>query len=207
MSIELWLAFLAASTLLLIIPGPTILTVISYSMSHGSRAKIPLIIAVALGDSTALALSLLGIGTVLAQSAFWFQIVKWLGGLYLLYMGLKLIKSGIRPSGLQFAEQALSGSKLFINTYLVTALNPKGIVFFMAFLPQFVSPNYNAAGQLWILAITFVTLATINASLYAIFAGKARELLSHPSAQRIFNITGGTLLSFAGLFALSAKQV
>ena len=70
MTIEIWSAFVLASVVLLIIPGPTILTVISYSMSHGNRAKVPLIVAVALGDSTALVLSLLGLGTLLATSAF-----------------------------------------------------------------------------------------------------------------------------------------
>ena len=80
MSIELWLAFVAAPALLLIIPGPTILTVISYSMAQGRRANVPLVAAVALGDSTALVVSLLGLGARLATSAFWFTIVKWAGG-------------------------------------------------------------------------------------------------------------------------------
>jgi hypothetical protein len=71
-SFELWIAFVAASAVLLIIPGPTILTVISYSMAHGRRANVPLIAAVALGDSTALVVSLLGLGALLAASAFWF---------------------------------------------------------------------------------------------------------------------------------------
>ena len=95
MPIELWLAFVAASALLLIIPGPTILTVISYSMSHGRRANVPLVAAVALGDSTALVVSLLGLGALLATSAFWFTVVKWVGGLYLLYLGIKLLRAGI----------------------------------------------------------------------------------------------------------------
>jgi threonine/homoserine/homoserine lactone efflux protein len=86
MPIELWFAFVAASALLLIIPGPTILTVISYSMAHGRRANVPLVAAVALGDSTALVVSLLGLGALLAASAFWFTLVKWAGGLYLLYL-------------------------------------------------------------------------------------------------------------------------
>ena len=70
MPIELWIAFVAASAILLVIPGPTILTVISYSVAHGSRANVPLVAAVALGDSTALAFSLLGLGTLLATSAW-----------------------------------------------------------------------------------------------------------------------------------------
>lgn len=208
MNIELWIAFVAASSILLIIPGPTILTVISYSISHGHRVKIPLICAVALGDSTALVLSLLGLGTLLEQSAFWFQIVKWVGGLYLLYLGIKLFLAGVKPAGISGPQSNNdTGWKLFSNTYLVTALNPKGMVFFVAFLPQFISPSHELSQQLWILATTFVVLAAINAMLYAAFAGQARKLLSSTRTQRLFNITGGSLLSIAGLWALTAKRV
>ncbi len=80
MAIELWLAFVLASCVLLIIPGPTILTVISYSIAHGKRANIPLVAAVALGDSTALLLSLAGLGAVLATSTWLFTAIKVAGG-------------------------------------------------------------------------------------------------------------------------------
>jgi threonine/homoserine/homoserine lactone efflux protein len=204
MSIPLWFAFVAASAALLIVPGPTILTVISYSMAHGRRANGPLVAAVALGDSTALVVSLLGLGALLATSAFWFTVVKWAGGLYLLYLGIKLLRAGISATAL---AAAVPGSrwKLFANTYLVTALNPKGIVFFVAFLPQFINPNAGVAQQLWVLAVTFVVMATLNATLYAVFAGSARKALSSPRAQRRFNVAGGSLLSFAGIWALLAK--
>jgi len=96
--------------------------------------------------------------------------------------------------------------KLFANTYLVTALNPKGIVFFVAFLPQFISPQASVAPQLWVLATTFVVLAVLNATLYAMFAASARRLLASATAQRRFNLTGGTLLSLAGVWALMARR-
>jgi threonine/homoserine/homoserine lactone efflux protein len=96
--------------------------------------------------------------------------------------------------------------KLFANTYLVTALNPKGIVFFVAFLPQFINPGAGIAQQLWILAVTFVAMATLNATLYAVFASTARKVLSSPRAQRRFNLAGGALLSAAGVWALLAKR-
>jgi threonine/homoserine/homoserine lactone efflux protein len=205
-SLELWLAFVAASVVLLIIPGPTILTVISYSMAHGRRANVPLVAAVALGDSTALLLSLLGLGALLATSAFWFTVVKWAGGLYLLYLGIKLLLAGISPA--ELAAPAAPGSrwKLFAHTWLVTALNPKGIVFFVAFLPQFITPGAGLTQQLWVLAVTFVLLATLNATLYAVFAGSARRLLASPRAQRRFNIAGGSLLTAAGVWALLARR-
>lgn len=206
MSIEMLFAFITASVILLAIPGPTILTVISYSISHGSRAKLPLIGAVALGDSTALFLSLVGIGVILSNSVLLFQIIKIVGGLYLLYLGFKLLKAGIKGEALSFEKNVVSKKKLFIDTYLVTALNPKGIIFFVSFLPQFLNPNGNVHYQLWILAIIFVILATLNASLYAIFASKAKKYLTSEKSQKKFNITGGSLLCIAGIWALSAKQ-
>jgi len=206
MPTELWLAFVAASAVLLIIPGPTILTVISYSMAHGRRANVPLVAAVALGDSTALMVSLLGLGALLATSAFWFTAVKWAGGLYLLYLGVKLLRAGISSTELATPSAPRSRWRLFANTYLVTALNPKGIVFFVAFLPQFIDPSAGVTQQLWVLAVTFVTMATLNASLYAVFAASARKLLASPRAQRRFNLAGGSLLGAAGVWALLAKR-
>jgi len=204
--LELWLAFVAASAVLLVIPGPTILTVISYSVAHGRRAHGPLVAAVALGDSTALLVSLLGLGALLAASAFWFTLIKWAGGLYLLLLGLRLLCAGVSSSRGPAPDPPGSRWRVFANTYLVTALNPKGIVFFVAFLPQFIGPGAGVSRQLWILAVTFVVMAAVNAALYAVFAGAARTLLESPRAQRRFNLAGGALLSLAGVWALLAKR-
>jgi threonine/homoserine/homoserine lactone efflux protein len=207
--VELWLAFVGASVVVLVIPGPTILTVISYSLAHGVRANLPLVAAVALGDSTALALSLLGLGTLLATSAAWFMLIKWAGGAYLIFLGVKMLRTGPLPSRSE-APEAMAGVlprwRLFANTWLVTALNPKGIVFFLAFLPQFVSPDAPHARQLWILATTFVVLATLNASLYTLFAGAASRALARPSTARRFSLAGGLLLGAAGVWALFARR-
>ena len=206
MPLETWLAFVAASTVLLIIPGPTILTVISYSVAHGRRVSLPLVAAVALGDSTALLASLVGLGALLAVSTLWFTVVKVLGGLYLLYLGIKLLLASSSKLEITSASELPAGWKLFSNTYLVTALNPKGIVFFAAFLPQFVSPNANSTHQLFVLAGTFVALATLNTALYIVFAARVRKLLTSVRAQRRFNLAGGSLLSIAGIWALFTRS-
>ena len=206
MTIEHWLAFVAASAVLLVLPGPTILTVISYSLAHGRRARVPLVAAVALGDATALTMSTLGLGALLATSAFWFTTLKWLGGLYLLFLGTRLLHAGGGAAGPPAPSAPGSRWRLFANTWLVTALNPKGILFFVAFLPQFIDPHAAAARQLWILAVTFVGLAIINATLYAVFAASARRLLDSPRAQRRFSLMGGSLLATAGMWALLAKR-
>src|SRR3954470_388752 len=170
MSLEAWLAYVAATAILVVIPGPTILTVISYSMAQGSRARLPLVAAVALGDSTALVLSLLGLGTLLAASAFWFAVVKIAGGLYLLFLGIRMLRAGVSPVEVLRPAAPSSMWRLFGNTWLVTALTPKGIVFFVAFLPQFINRHADLNHQLWVLAITFVVMAMINSTLYALFA-------------------------------------
>src|SRR5262245_21672604 len=206
MSLEAWLAFAAATAILVVIPGPTILTVISYSMAHGKRARLPLVAAVTLGDSTALVLSLLGLGTLLAASAFWFTVVKVAGGLYLLFLGIKMLRAGVAPTEVLKPAAPASMWRLFGNTWLVTALNPKGIVFFVAFLPQFINRHADINHQLWVLAITFVVIATINATLYAVFASSAASFLESRRAKQGFNIAGGSLLSIAGAWELLAKR-
>jgi threonine/homoserine/homoserine lactone efflux protein len=206
MSFQLWLTFVIASAVILVIPGPTILTVISYSVAHGRRANTPLVAAVALGDSTALLLSLFGLGALLAASAFWFTVVKSLGGIYLLYLGIKLLRTRV-PSAEPVAPTTPgSRLKMFVNTYLVTALNPKSLVFFVAFVPQFINHDASVTQQVWILTITFVIMATLNTTLYAVFAASARKLLESPRSRRRFNVAGGSLLLAAGVWGLLAKR-
>ena len=208
MPLELWLAYVATSAIVLAIPGPTILLVLSYSIARGRQATLPLVAGVALGDSVAITLSLIGLGTLLAASAFWFTIIKWLGGLYLIYLGLQLLRGARRPLQLQVAETGESSPrKLFGNAFIVTALNPKSIVFFIALLPQFISAAHPATPQLWILGVTFVVLATIGASSYALFATSIRRFLATPRAQQAYGLTGGGLLCGAGVWALTAKRV
>ncbi|NLE94453.1 MAG: LysE family translocator [Dehalococcoidia bacterium] len=206
MSIELWLAYVAASAIVLIVPGPTILTVISYSIAHGRRATPAVVPGVALGDSTALAVSLLGLGALLAASASLFTAVKLVGGLYLVYLGVKMLHAGIAATGLAVPAAPDPRRKMFLNTYVVTALNPKSIMFFVAFLPQFVDRSANVTQQLWLLAVTFVVMATLNSSMYSLFAASAHRLLSSPVAQRRLNLLGGSILTAAGVWALLARH-
>jgi threonine/homoserine/homoserine lactone efflux protein len=208
MPIELWLAYVATSAVVLAIPGPTILLVLSYSIAHGRQATLPLVAGVALGDSVAITLSLIGLGTLLAASAFWFTIIKWIGGLYLIYLGFLLLRGANKPMQLQTDDtHESSPRKLFGNAFIVTALNPKSIVFFIALLPQFISAAHPATPQLWILGISFVVLATIGATCYALFAASIRRFLATPQAQKAYGYAGGGLLCGAGVWALSAKRV
>lgn len=183
MPIELWLAFVAASAVLLVLPGPTILTVISYSLAHGRRANVPLVAAVALGDSTALIFSLLGLGALLAASSFWFALVKGVGGVYLLYLGIRLLRAGMTPGQLPAPDAPGSRWRLFANTYLVTASNPKGIVFFVAFLPQFIAADAaHPLGAMLELSAVFMAMTFVVFALYGVFAAAMRDhVVSRPA--------------------------
>jgi threonine/homoserine/homoserine lactone efflux protein len=206
MSIETWLAFVAASAVLLIIPGPTILLVISYALGRGMRAALPVAVGVALGDFTAMTLSLLGLGALLATSALLFTIFKWAGAAYLVWLGIALWRAGARLE-VQGRKDEAPAFGMLGHAWLVTALNPKSITFFIAFLPQFIDPTVGFWKQMLIFETTFLGLAFANAIGYGLIASRARGLVQNQRAIGIFNRVGGSLLIGAGLAAASVRSV
>src|SRR5207248_3085561 len=139
MTLSLWAAFVAASSILLIIPGPTILLVVSYALGQGWRTAMPMAIGVALGDFTAMTLSMLGLGALLAASATLFTVLKWIGAAYLVWLGVKLWRAG---GALEAAPRtdAASAARMLGHAWLVAALNPKRLTLFVGFLPAFLEP-------------------------------------------------------------------
>lgn len=208
MDVSVWLSFAAASTLLLLIPGPTILTVLGYSLHYGARANLPLIAAVALGDGSAMLLSVLGLGALLAVSAFWFALFKYAGAVYLLWLGVNMWRQrhAISLAATNKRPVLSSPATLFINTYLVTLLNPKGIIFFAAFLPQFIDPQQALTSQFLLLGSTFVTLAIIVTSAYALTASTMSRHLGSSRAQHRFSIVGGSGLVLAACWLLFSER-
>ena len=200
MSIEIMIAYIFATTLILIIPGPTIILVISQAVTYGRKSVVPLVAGVILGDFTAMTLSLLGLGAIMAASATLFTLFKWIGAIYLFYLGIKLWRTNPKSSSVHHKKEDTLPYTFFRNAFIVTALNPKSIAFFVAFLPQFVSPHSPAFSQILILAGTFLFLAFVNATLYALFAGQLREKIKRTRVRKWFNRCGGTALIGAGIF-------
>ncbi len=200
MSLDHWLAFVAASAILLAIPGPTVLLIISYALGHGRKPAAAIVAGVALGDLTSMTASMLGLGAVLATSAAIFTALRWIGGAYLVYLGIKLWRAPIQAADIDDAPKA-NPLRMFGHSYVVTALNPKGIIFFVAFVPQFLDATRPFLPQVVTLEATFLTMATVNAALFAVLAAAAREKLRQPQVQRVVNRAGGSLLIGAGLFA------
>src|ERR1044072_3919631 len=197
MSVETWLAFTAASAILLVIPGPTVLLVVSYALGQGWRTALPMAIGVALGDFTAMTLSMLGLGALLAASATLFTVLKWVGAIYLVWLGIKLWRAG---GALEAAPRTdvISATRMLGHAWLVTALNPKSITFFVAFLPAFLDPHADFLTQMMVLEATFLELAFANALGYALVAARPRVFVTNPPAIGIVKKVGWGLLIGAG---------
>ena len=163
MSFELWLAFAIASSALLAVPGPTVMIVVSYALGRGRSSAWATVPGVALGDLTAMTVSLLGAGAILAASATLFTIIKILGAVYLIWLGIQLWRAAPSLDTLTASRADANAGRMFWNCYIVTTFNPKGIVFFIAFVPQFIEQGAPLLPQFTILIATFVILGAANA--------------------------------------------
>jgi len=206
MALDHWLAFVATSAVLLAIPGPTVLLVISYALGHGRRSASSTVAGVALGDFTAMTASMLGLGALLATSAALFTVLKWVGAAYLVFLGVKLWRAPVAEAAVDATAPIARPGRIFLHAYAVTALNPKSIVFFIAFLPQFLDGARAVLPQLVIFEASFLALATLNALTYALLASAARRTIRKPRVQRTVNRTGGTLLIGAGALAATWRS-
>nr|WP_321360074.1 LysE family translocator [uncultured Hyphomonas sp.] len=199
---ENWLAFAGASAALVVIPGPTVLLVLSYALSAGQRIALATVLGVVLGDIIAMSVSLAGLGAVLLASAVVFQVLKWIGAAYLVYLGIGMIRSsGAMRLDLPEVERAINAKRAFAHAAAVTALNPKSILFFIAFVPQFISPDVALATQFAAFTLTFVFLGAATVLIYALLAVRLREKLSAGTLPWLGRIGGGVLVGMGVLTA------
>lgn len=205
MTFEIWLTFILAASLVLVIPGPTNVYVISQSMHHGKKASLPLLAGVILGDSFCISLSLIGVTALLSFCSAIFEIIKYCGSAYLIYLGLNMLFKNRQSEAANFTA-SYRPKTIFRDILLVNSLNPKGIIFYSAFMPQFVNPQQGIAFQFAILSATFIMLALLNVLGYALLADRARSLLQSNSAARAFDISGGMALIGAGLYSATIAR-
>lgn len=207
MDLNLWLAFVAASIALLMIPGPTVLLVLSYALSQGRRAALSTAAGVALGDFLAMSASLAGLGALVLTSAMVFTVLKWAGAVYLVYLGVKLLRSaGGLTFGVATDRPKTSDAAMFRHAATVTALNPKSIAFFIAFVPQFLVTDAPLAPQFAILIATFVSLAAVNALVYALLADRLRAQIGRPAVTGWLARGGGLALIAMGVATAALRR-
>jgi threonine/homoserine/homoserine lactone efflux protein len=207
MSLELWLAFAAASATLLALPGPTLMLVLSYAMTQGRRVAIASALGVAVGDLIAMTISVIGLGALFLASAMAFSILKWIGAAYLVYLGVKMLRSATSATSALMDKPAdQPAGKVFRDLATVTALNPKSNTFFIAFVPQFIQADAAFAPQAAILIATFVTLAACNAIIFALAANAMRKRITRPNFQTWLNRIGGGTLILMGLLTATLRR-
>ena len=207
MDLSLWMTFVGATLLLLIIPGPTVVLVLTYALTQGRRVAVASAAGVALSDFIAMTASLVGLGALVLASSTLFAALKWVGAAYLVWMGIGMIRSAGSAKAIQIEDAPqLSAGAVFRNAAVVTALNPKGIVFFIAFVPQFIRTDAALAPQFAILIATFVSLATINVLGYALLADRLRATIRRPSVLAWMTRIGGGVLIAMGVLTATLRK-
>lgn len=204
-SAELWFAFALAAAAVIAIPGPTTLMVLGHTVSNGWRMGALSLIGVTLGDICSITLSVLGFSALLAASATAFTVLKWAGAAYLVWLGIQLWRAP--PMDLTPTQEKRTGAGGAIaQTFIVTLLNPKGILFFAAFLPQFIDPAKPLWPQVIVLMLTFDLLAAGIQGFYIFAMGRARHRIASPQRLKNMNRVGGAMLVGAGLLTATLKR-
>ena len=198
MPLENWLAYTFVTATFLLIPGPTILLVISYSLIRGRQVVFALLLGVGLGDVVAMILSFMGVGLLLQTVAIAFQFLKWIGAAYLIWLGIRMWSSASESMELSAKTDNKVWHAIMANAFVITALNPKSIVFFLAFLPQFINSKKPFITQSLILGSTFLVLAIISVLFYSLLASFTGQQMQLSLIHRWTNRIGGCLLIGAG---------
>ena len=198
MPLETWLAYTFVTATFLLIPGPTILLVISYSLISGRQVVFALLLGVGLGDIVAMILSFIGVGLLLQTVAIAFQFLKWIGAAYLIWLGIRMWRSASESMELSAITDNKVWHAIMANAFVITALNPKSIVFFLAFLPQFINSEKPFIPQSLILGSTFLMLAILSVLFYSMLASYTGQQMRLSLIHLWTNRIGGCLLICAG---------
>jgi len=207
MTLEVLLAFIIANTILTLIPGPSVLLIISQSLTKGMPAALMCILGDLVGGALLMILSLLGVGAILAASATLFTIFKWLGVVYMAYLGYcQIIEARKSTSDEEISSRKLPSLGSFKAGFISSTLNPKAIAFYVAFLPQFMNPNGDMLLQFSILIITSTIVVGVLLSGYALLAFRARKFFQSKKSQKNFGYIGGSFLMGSSAYMATAVK-
>lgn len=197
-------AFILAAFILIVIPGPAVLFVIARALEQGKMAGIVSVLGISLGALVHTAAAALGISALFAASALAFNVVKYLGAAYLIYLGVVTLRQKPKQTDITIEKQSLW--KIFRQGAMVNILNPKSALFYLAFLPQFTDPT---RGEIWlqmiILGLIFVVVALISDGVYALVAGQLSDWLKNNETfkKRQKQVSGVTYIALGLVAAVS----
>lgn len=196
MDASLYLAFILATVLLSLFPGPNMALIVSSSIAHGTRFGFLSLVGTTAALAIQLALVAIGMSTVLATAGQWFDVLRWLGALYLVWLGVQSWRAP--PPRLAAVETAgPSARRTVLRGVFVSLTNPKVLLFFGAFFPQFISPEKDLGVQLLVLSGTFLVVVASLDSVWAVLAGRARHWIARRG--RMINRLSGGMLVGAGV--------
>ncbi len=205
MSLETYIAFVVTTVFLVLVPGPVVALTVAHSLAHGWRQTLVTVSGASLSIVVQLAITSLGLASILLVLSGWFEVVRWAAVAYLIYTGVQYWRA--KPDR-QVNYQTKPGSArgMFFQGFLVSSTNPKSLVFYAAFFPQFVNPAAPAAAQLIVLSVTFLAIFSGGVAGYAILAAKVRGRLQDPRRAVIRNRLVGGLMIGAGIGVAVARR-
>lgn len=192
MSLEIYLAYIAACFLIAIVPGPTVTVIVANSLAHGTRAGLLNVAGTQLGLGLMMAILVVGLTSVIAAMGWLFDWLRWAGAAYLVWLGYKLLRA---PDALTDASAvAVPRGGFFLQGFLVMMSNPKALFWFGAFIPQFVDPKGDYVGQIVVLGLTAMAVALVSDGAYAVLTGRAGSFLSKKRVRLVSRLGGGFLI-------------
>ena len=197
MTLEIYVAYVLACALIAAIPGPTVTVIVANSLAHGTRAGLLNVAGTQLGLALMMGTLIVGLSSVIAAMGWLFDWVRIAGALYLVRIGWKLLRS---PDALADPKDAaVPRGGFLLQGFLVLMSNPKALLWFGAFIPQFVDPKGNYVGQIALLGVTAMAVALVSDGGYAVLTGRAGALMKR-SSLRLVSRAGGTLLIGGGIW-------
>ncbi|MGP0092166.1 MAG: LysE family translocator [Xanthobacteraceae bacterium] len=204
MSVELYLAYVLACIVIVLVPGPTVTLVVANSLTHGTRAGLLNIAGTQFGLAVMMGVVLIGLASIIETMSWWFDWLRLAGAAYLIWLGWKLVSS---PSALGDPGRVpLPRGGFFLQGFLVLMSNPKALLLFGAFIPQFVDPHGDYGWQVVLLGVTAMATAGVFDSGYALIAGRARRLLSAKRVRLISRLSGTFLIGGGVWLALARAK-
>jgi len=205
MSLEIYLAYLAACVALAILPGPVVTLVIANGLRHGTRAALTNIAGTQAGLAVVIAIIAVGLTSLMATMGYWFEWVRFAGAAYLVWLGVKLVRAPAVDMTPGAAPPPPRGG-FFLQGFVVLLSNPKVLVFFGAFIPQFVDMAQPHGPQVALLGATFMVIAALSDGVYALLAGRAGRLLSARRVRLVSRLSGGVMIGGGLWLALSRAR-
>jgi len=204
MSVELYLAFVAASVALALLPGPVVTLVIANGLRHGTRAALTNIAGVQTGVGIILAVVAVGLTSLMATMGYWFDWVRFAGAAYLVWLGIRLIREPV--AGVEADAPPPPRGGFFLQGFLVALSNPKLLVFFGAFIPQFMDLRQDHLSQVALLGVTFMVIAALTDATYALLAGRVRRFFSARRTRTLSRVSGGFMIGGGIWLALTRAR-